>query len=78
LADIEWWRVADGQRDTDSDGGLEDPAQDDHDGIGRLLSADDTLPHPTILSVDSHVERPFSPLDLPSSYWSGSAEVKYP
>lgn len=75
LADIEWWRVADGQRDSDADQESEEHNRDqnlDHLG-GRSLAVEHLLGSVGVFTADVGVERPATPL---TPLALGSPEVR--
>lgn len=63
LADIEWWRVADGQRLLDVDQESEDRNRDQNQDspTGQSLFADELLGGAGSLGADEGVERPSTP-----------------
>lgn len=64
LADIEWWRVADGQRDGDADQESEEHNRDQNlDQLrGRGLAVEHLLDSVGVFTADVGVERPTTPL----------------
>lgn len=65
LADIEWWRVADGQRILDPDQESDDRNGDQNPDspIGQSLLADELIEGVGLLSADDGVERLSTPLE---------------
>ena len=65
LADIEWWRVTDGQRDPDADQQSEDRRRDQDVPHSQILVVDESLGGAEIFSADMGIELPTTPIMSP-------------